>query len=73
MKSPQNLIAEVRARTLAWDPADYLKDPEDVIAYLEAALEDGDSGVIMAALGDIARSKGITSTAAIAGLGEASG
>lgn len=69
MKSPQNLIAEVRERTLAWDPADYLKDPEDVVAYLEAALEDGDSGVIMAALGDIARSKGIAAAAAKAGLG----
>lgn len=55
-----------------WDPADYLDEPEDMIAYLEAAFEDGDARVIAAALGDVARRKGMTQVAAEAGLGRES-
>ena len=40
-----------------WDPAEHLNTQEDIVAYLEAALEDGDSQLIASALGDIARSK----------------
>ncbi len=54
-------MAETKTRR--WDAADYLKNDADVIAYLEAALEDGDSGVVAAALGDIARAKGMTKVA----------
>ncbi len=43
-----------------------------MIAYLEAAFEDGDSGVVAAALGDIARAKGMTRVARQAGLGRES-
>ena len=28
--------------TTPWDPADHLKSEEDMAAYLEAALEEGD-------------------------------
>ena len=38
-------------------------------AYLEAALEDGDKDVITAALGDLARSKGMAQIARATGLG----
>ncbi len=31
-----------------------------MVAYLNAALEDGDTAVIVAALGDVARSRGMT-------------
>ena len=55
-----------------WDPADYLGAPEDVVAYLEAAFEDGDARVIAAALGDVARRKGMTRVAKEAGLGRES-
>ncbi len=41
-------------------------------AYLEAALEDGDPGVIAAAVGDLARAKGMTEVARKAGLGRES-
>jgi probable addiction module antidote protein len=41
-------------------------------AYLEAALEDGDPTVVTAALGDIARAKGMTRVARKAGLGRES-
>ena len=41
-------------------------------AYLEAALADGDPAVVTAALGDIARAKGMTAVARQAGLGRES-
>ncbi len=40
--------------------------------YLEAAIEDGDSALISAALGDIARAKGMSQVARKAGLGRES-
>ena len=43
-----------------WDASEYLETEEDVAAYLNAALEDGNTSVIPAALGDIARAKGMT-------------
>ena len=43
-----------------WDASEYLTTEEDMAAYLNAALEDGDISVIAAALGDIARAKGMT-------------
>jgi probable addiction module antidote protein len=61
-----------KTKTKRWDAADHLKSDADVIAYLEAAFEDGDSGVVAAALGDIARAKGMTKVARQAGLGRES-
>jgi probable addiction module antidote protein len=61
-----------RTKTRRWDAAGYLKSDRDMIAYLEAAFEDGDSGVVAAALGDIARAKGMTKVARRAGLGRES-
>lgn len=58
--------------TQPWDAADYLEDEEDVVAYLEAAFEDGDPQLIAVALGDIARSSGMTKVASKAGLGRES-
>ena len=53
-----------KVRTRPWDAADYLKTDADIDAYLEAALEDGDPQLITAALGDIAKAKGMTKVAA---------
>lgn len=58
--------------TRPWDPAEHLTTQEEVVAYLEAALEDGDSQLIAAVLGDIARSKGMTDLARRTGLGRES-
>ena len=41
-------------------------------AYLEVALEDGDPALVAAALGDIARAKGMTQIARETGLGRES-
>ena len=72
MNEPRKRAAAARVKTLRWDPADYLEDASDVVAYLEAALEDGDLQVIAAALGDVVRSKGMTAVAARPGLGRES-
>lgn len=55
-------------RTRTWDPAEHLGTPEDIAAYLEAALEDGDPKLIAAVLGDVARAKGMTQLARETGL-----
>lgn len=41
------------------DPAENLQSDEDMAAYLEAALEEDDASLFAAALGDIARAKGM--------------
>ncbi len=56
----------------AWDVAEHLETEEDMAAYLDAALEDGDVSVIVAVLGDIARAKGMSQIAREAGLGRES-
>jgi probable addiction module antidote protein len=61
-----------KTRTKPWDAAEHLETEEDMAAYLEAALEEGDPALIAAALGDIARAKGITQIARDTGLGRES-
>lgn len=46
-----------------YDTADYLKTDEDIAAYLEAVMEDGDPALIAAALGDVARARNMTALA----------
>jgi probable addiction module antidote protein len=58
--------------TYPWDAADHLETKEDMAAYLEAALEEGDPNLVVAALGDIARAKGMTNIARETGLGRES-
>ncbi len=58
--------------TSKWDSADHLSSPEDMAEYLEAALELGDPALVAAALGDIARAKGMSQVARQAGLGRES-
>jgi len=59
-------------KTRPWNAANYLETREDMAAYLQAALEDGDREVITTALGDIARSKGMAQIAKDTGLGRES-
>lgn len=65
---------EVYARlpTRPWDAAEHLETQEDMAAYLEAALEDGDPSLVVAVLGDIARARGMTQIARETGLGRES-
>jgi probable addiction module antidote protein len=55
--------------TQGWDAADALETKEDIAAYLDAVLEDGDPDLLKAALGDIARAKAMIEIAHAAGLG----
>lgn len=57
-----------KVKTSKFDVADYLKTPQDMAAYLEASLEEGDAAFVAKALGDIARAKGMTKVAKEAGL-----
>jgi probable addiction module antidote protein len=54
--------------TTRFDIQDHLKTREDQVAYLEAALEDGDADLIASAIGDIARAVGATRFARETGL-----
>ena len=51
-----------------WDVVDHLKTDEDIAYYLEAVFEDGDPALITAALGDVARARGMTQLAKDTGL-----
>lgn len=53
-----------------WDVVDHLETEEDIAAYFEACLEEGgdDPSFIAAALGDIARARGMTQLAKDTGL-----
>jgi probable addiction module antidote protein len=61
-----------KIKTRPWDPAERLTTEGDMAAYLEAAFEDGDPALIAAALGDIARAKGMSQIARETGLGRES-
>lgn len=65
-------MARKKVRTTRYDGAALLKTPKDIAAYLEAAMEDGDPRVVAAALGTIARAKGMTALARESGLGRES-
>jgi probable addiction module antidote protein len=59
-------------KTSVWDSTEHLETEEDIAAYLDAAFEEGDPSLIAAALGDIARAKGMAQIARDAGLGRES-
>jgi probable addiction module antidote protein len=58
-------------KTRPWDAAESLETKADIAAYLDAVLEDGDPDLLKAALGDVARARGMTEIAQAAGLGRA--
>lgn len=53
-----------------WDVVDHLETDEDMALYLDACVEEdpGDGSLIRAALGDIARAKGMSQLARDTGL-----
>ncbi|MVZ98597.1 putative addiction module antidote protein [Sphingorhabdus sp. IMCC26285] len=56
-------------KTLPFDPARHIETEEDIFYYLEAAMEGNDPRHIARALGDVARSQGMTDIAKKTGLG----
>lgn len=61
-----------KIKTRPWDVVEHLETEEDITAYLEAVFDDGDPALVSAALGDIARARGMTEIARKAGLGRES-
>src|SRR5690349_6933124 len=71
-EAKKKTMKTTQTKSRPWDAAEHLKSESDITAYLNAAFEDGDPTLIAAALGDIARAKGMTAVARSAGLGRES-
>ena len=63
-KAPKKLVA--------FDAARYLDDDEAIAEYMTAILETNDPDLLLLALSDVARAKGMAQVAKDAGLGRAS-
>ena len=59
-------------KTYEWDSVAALRSGEEIAAYVDAAIEDGDPSVLAHALGVVARARGMTRVAQDAGLGRES-
>jgi len=55
-----------------FDPSEFLDDDEVVAEYLTAALEDPNPDVFLAAVGNVAKARGMSSIAKQSGLGRES-
>ena len=56
------------ATTREFDVADHLGSPEEIAAYLDAVLEDGDDKLLLVALRTVVKSRGFAKVAQGAGL-----
>ncbi|ARP68220.1 putative addiction module antidote protein (plasmid) [Mesorhizobium sp. WSM1497] len=54
--------------TSKWDTADYLNTEEEIVAFLDAVMAEGDLQFLCKALGQVARSKGMTEIAKKTGM-----
>jgi probable addiction module antidote protein len=52
-----------RVKATVWDPAEYLETEEQAAAYLEDIFKSGDPDLIVAAIGDVARARGMSKIA----------
>ncbi|MDR3334677.1 MAG: putative addiction module antidote protein [Treponema sp.] len=50
-------------KTTVWDPAEYLETEEEIQAYLSDIFESGDPDLIIAAIGDVSRARGMSNIA----------
>jgi probable addiction module antidote protein len=55
-----------------FDASEHLDSEEMIAEYLNAALEEGDPDLLMAAIADVAKARGIAKVASDAGLGRES-
>jgi probable addiction module antidote protein len=62
----ESLMAKSKARS--YDAGEYLETDADMAAYLQAALEEGDPALVIHALGNIARARGMSQIARETGL-----
>ncbi|GFM35599.1 addiction module antidote protein [Desulfovibrio psychrotolerans] len=55
-----------------FDAADYLDSEETIAAYINAALEEDDPDILLVAIADVAKARGMSRLAKDAGLGRES-
>ena len=55
-----------------FDVSEYLKDEESIASYLSAILEEGDPKLLLAAISDVAKARGMSKIATDSGLGRES-
>jgi probable addiction module antidote protein len=65
-------MVEPKERVSEFDPSAFLDNEEVVAAYLSAALEDDNPDVFLAAVGHVAKARGMSAIAERAGLGRES-
>jgi len=58
----------MKITTRKWDTSEYLDSPEMIREYLNAAFEQGDSELILAAIGNVAKARGMSDVASKTGL-----
>jgi probable addiction module antidote protein len=61
-----------RLKTTPFDAAEYLDDERTIVAYLNQVLAEGDPSAVIAALGTVARARGMAKLALDTGLGRES-
>jgi len=65
-------VIAMRKKFVPWDAAEFLKTERDIALYLEAVMAENDPDLFKAALGDVARARGMAKIAKKAGLGRTS-
>ena len=63
---------KAKPKLLPFDAARYLTDDAAIAEYMTAVLETGDPDLLLLALGDVARARGMAQVAKDAGLGRES-
>jgi probable addiction module antidote protein len=64
--------AKAKTRLVPFDAARYLQNDAAIAEYLTAVLEEGDADLLLMALGDVARARGMGKIADESGLGRES-
>jgi probable addiction module antidote protein len=64
--------AKRKIKTVPFDAADYLTDDATIAEYINAMLEEDDPALLLMALGDVARARGMAQVAKESGLGRES-
>lgn len=71
-KTKTSIKTKTPPKLVAFDAARYLDDDEAVAEYMTAILETNDPNLLLLALSDVARAKGMAQVAKDAGLGRES-
>lgn len=53
------MVKDIDMTISNWDPSEFIESEEDAIAYLNAAAELDDPAVLQAAIGDVAKARGM--------------